>query len=699
MLKDNLLGMIAKRVDLAIPRTRLRKANEALFKRLISNRKDLFEKGLPEDALDAASFARRVNRQVFVQSILHPAGRQHNLSAIDATGKLRLPGELIVFGRWLLSGGKPGPRKRPGPAPDYTRLLQVAACALAALAVLEDARREVGIQLAQDRGITGRDIARVERRCFDRGQASTDYSANLRSLRRIIPEYIAQVKDGSISFEGQTVKAAPMLARLAKAIDPARRRRSARVAPVRPTQALSSVSAGRGSRAATRPLGGAATGSGAGLSAQSIPSTFEIPLMYSSPDKQAEYQGGIPGRSAPPILRYRTGPVKASRAHAKVRGDLAGRIVLEPEEDILGKMTTKAVIDKIAFIVKTRSKVSDQMLRSSVTRSGASVHIRERTKIGLAKDHHASLPEVPLSEPTGYHFALTVFDAIPSTLQDVVDGVERCAGIDGEILLFHLELAVDFFARKSLEPAHALTTREKLVGLLQRHVWAAPSAFDVPDGSFPRYIDARQFYMDKELSRTRYLFSGPRGRQSSDREIKEEGVRQVLLDPKTGNDLYLDATIYRGDMNGQKRTNVQHKIADERNKTKGKFRQLSDKARRARMEVTLTSLGALEAAGLRTLKDLHGYKFRNLVKNHLVFRLPTCGATVKEVEQTIEQMKTRGIYGVELSQRAKYLEDRMRTKPRPRNRNREGRWLVDWPEMNAKVGHALDQLRKQWLEF
>jgi len=348
--------------------------------------------------------------------------------------------------------------------------------------------------------------------------------------------------------------------------------------------------------------------------------------------------------------------------------------------------------------VRTRQDTSDEALRSAITHAGANVHVEDRATIGKTSDHHAHLP-VMQNEPPGRYFALTMYDPTPKTLRAVLDTIETCAGIDGEVCPFQLELSVDLYPHVSFAASEALQTREQLVGIVQRHVWSACCAFDIPDGSAPREIDRRQIYWDGHKTGPRYLFSDAKARWDTDRDIKDDNIRRSILSGKAGNDLFLDATIYQGHGNGRKRVNAQHKTGDKRNKSKGTFLNLPDATRRARIEVTLTSLEALEKAGLWTLDDLRGYKFRSLVRDLLVFRLPTCDPHTEDVSRTIAHMKTRGIYGVELSQRAAYLENRSRTKPRPRNRDEDGRWLVDWPEMNDKVGRALDQLRRQWRKF
>ncbi|WP_156945966.1 hypothetical protein [Roseicyclus elongatus] len=679
------------------PLNRVRGMKDLYYGKLLGGVGDLFEEGIPEDATDPMGFVKRVNRQMLVQAVLNADSQKRDVTpAMKASGELRLSGELVAFGAWMVRDGMPGAKGRPGPAPDTQRLMKVAACAFAAL---EQADRTSATRSAEAPPITTKDVVKFWNKCFDGAEATSAYTANLRSLRHILEDYLGQVKAGQVLFQGQTVQASPRLKRLAEAIDTAKSGQGARTAPVAATQASAPAARGIAPQAAATPLGTAATQVGSGTPVVAIPETFDIPLVYSSANKEAEYRGGVAPPYTAPVLRYRIEPVQPSRPGSQVRADLAGRVVFRPTHRIAGTVSIKALIDRIALIVKTRNCTSDQALRSAITLAGANVHVEDRTKIGAATDHHASLPTLPISEPTGWNFAVTVFDPRPKMLRTILDTIESCSGIDGEVQLFQLELSVDLYPHKKLTPQDALQIREQLVGLMQRHVWSAPTAFDVSDGSAPRTIDQRQVYEEAGNQRTRYVFADAKRGWDSDRAIKEPDVRLSLLNAKPGNDLYLDATIYRGHMNGRKRTNSQHKIGDRRNKTKGTFLNLPGGQRRARIEVTLTSLEALEEAGLRRVGDLKGYKFRSLIRDLLVFRLPTSDLDADEVNRTIAQMRTRGVYGVEFSQRAKYLEERERTKPRPRNTDHEGRGLVDWPEMNEQVGRALDQLHRQWREF
>jgi hypothetical protein len=67
------------------------------------------------------------------------------------------------------------------------------------------------------------------------------------------------------------------------------------------------------------------------------------------------------------------------------------------------------------------------------------------------------------------------------------------------------------------------------------------------------------------------------------------------------------------------------------------------------------------------------------------------------------QMRTRGVYGIELRNRARALEEREERRrdgqKMGRKNDLEGRGLVSWKEMNDVVGKALDELQRRWTGF
>jgi len=663
---------------------------EWTYGKLLPSGVGLFEPGVPEDVTGPLDFVMRVNRQVFVQGILRTQSKRCDPAKAITAGRLGSHAELVAFGTWMVCDGMPGATKHPGPAPDVCRLLKVTACGFAAMNAADRLPKGLGRNVKR---VTTKDIATFWEKIFGDAKATSAYSSNKRSLGHILPDYLGCVNAGTISFNGQTVTASPMLKRLEKAINMPVAANGATAAPgvVMPAGALSAPTAA--------PLGGATTLPVSVSTPFVVPPTFTIPLVYSSPGEQARYRGTVPLPHADPVLKYSVEPLSATSKNHSLRADLVDRLVFRPALDLAAMVRVEALIDRIAVTVSTKRKTSYGDLKRAISTAGVNVYVADRTIDRTLKSYHACLPKVDMIQPTGKHFALTVQEPTPSNLRAVLDTIKDLAGIEGDVRPVLLELAVDFRPHPSLAPGDALLAREQIVGLVQRHHWSAGDGFDVPEGSKPRYVDARQVYLEDGEKKTRRLFSHG-GDISSDRDLHEENVRQRLLSPDPGNVLYLDATIYRGNEVGKRRINNQHKIGDKRNSAKNTFINLPDEQRRARIEITLTSFEALEQAGLRTVDDLNGYNFRTLRRDFLVLRLPTCAPEAEDVERTIAQMTTRGVYSVELSQRARCLDERAQKKKKPRKTARDltGQ-LVDWPEMNNKIGSALDGLRKKWRKF
>jgi len=363
-------------------------------------------------------------------------------------------------------------------------------------------------------------------------------------------------------------------------------------------------------------------------------------------------------------------------------------------------LSVKALIDRIALVVSTRQPTSYRALQSAIAaRSGTTVYVVDRTIKARKNEWYACLPDLDPSKPTGQHFAIMVQEPTPANLRAVLKTIEDIAEIDGEVRPCLLELALDFFPRNPADPAEALMSRERIVGLLQRHHWSAGQGFLAHKPDAPRKVDRRQVYQEEEMKQTRYLFSAAGDKTHSDVELHELTVRNRALNPKPGNDLYLNATVYQGVLYAPRQINIQHKIADQRNSDKDTLAYLPNEERRGRVELTLTSLETLEQVGLKTVDDLAQCRFRKISRNLLGFRLPTCKADGDAINEAIAQMKTRGVYGVELNQRADNHELRQQMKPRPRKTDRHGMGLDDWPEMNALVGDALDGLQAKWRRF
>jgi len=627
----------------------------------------LFERGAPEDSSDPESFVMRLNRLMFMRA-MGPMGyvRQDLSTAINARGRLDRQAEMVVFGGWLFAG-MPGRGSHPGRSPDPHKLLKAMAASLAAVEAQLRAHKD---GKAAEAAIRTSDIARLWKRLFDLPSRTSDHTASLRSLRSIVPDYMAHLNAGGLSFNGQKVTASPLLSEFARAL--------ARAPSPITSSVVPSVST---------------------LSATSAPDSFQVPLIYSSLAAEKEYRNLALGCPPLPMLSYKITPEKPGSEKRPLRADRKDRVVLQPDIDVRDLLKVKALIDRIAITFTTVKLTSHGNLQKALAQVGLTTFVWDRTLKLEKADWRASLPLLDLSHHTGQHFAVMLQDPTPFNLRAALSAIDLVAGLEGKVRPCLIELALDFFPRTLSDQSDALVAREQIVGLLQRHLWSAGGEFAVDTLDKPRQADPRQVFHDGSRRQTRYLFADGSDRVHSDVQLSEASVRERLMEAKPGNQLYLNSGIYRGCMNGPKQTNIQHKIADRRNADKATYIDLDNLNRRARVELTLTSPETLYAMGLKTVDDLAHISFRSLSRRMIAFRLPTCSANVSAIEVGIRHMKTRGIYGVEMNQRATEFEARMQTRPRPRSTDRDGFGLVDWPAINEVVGAALDRLSARWRKF
>mgnify|MGYP003673131526 CR=1 FL=1 len=627
----------------------------------------LFERGDPDDSTDPQSFVMRMNRNLFIRA-MDPIGyaRQDLVTAINLKGQLDRHAELVVFGGWLFAG-MPGRVSHPGRSPDLHRLLKVATAALASVDSQVRAWKKDGVSVPR---VRNSDIARFWKRLFDQDAKTSDHSSALRSLRSILPDYHSRLNAGGLDFNGQKVTASPLMSELVKALSPST---LSKVKPV-PSPTIAAVPT-------------------------VAPKDFEIPLVYSSPEAEDEYRNLAAALPRPRSLKYEIRPVSPSSSRNVLRADRDGRLLLRPDFDVKRMIRVKALIDRIAFTVDTKTLTSVEALRAEIDRRcDLNLYVADRTIVNKDDEWWASLPKLDLSKVTGQHFAIMLQEPTPATLRAVLTAIADASGIEGDVRPFLIELAVDFYPRSATNQVDRLLTREEIVGLLQRHLWASSSRLLGIDPEIPRQFDPRQVYAGEVSPVTRYLFAAT-SRFLSDSAFHDLATRRRILTAKAGNDLYINSTLYRGNRSAQLRTNVQHKIADERNKMKKTKVYLTNPERRGRAEVTLTSFETLEQFGLKRIEDLADISFRKMTQELMRFRLATCTPDPEAVTVAIAQMKTRGVYGVEMHQRASNHEARERARSKPPKTDRDGWGLVDWPEMNHAVGAALDRLRKRWSRF
>ncbi len=650
----------------------------------------LFETGSIQDASTDNAFVLRLNALVAASvrnGKLQPPGDL--AAAILTGGKLNEHAELVVFGHWLFADNMPGLPSKGGRQVDRPLVLKTVAAAMAELRARPDlAEDESGI-VVSSAPTTKNDLARRWKGLFQEPAQPKQFDARLKSMRRILPAYLNYLQSGKMEDAGKLIKSSPQIKKILDAI----------------TRSSAKTKTG-----AAIPKVSVIAGDTSSISAPTTPvpdflASFEIELGYSSTNQEAEYRNAPAGSYATSTLRYQPTRVASTSKTGNVRNDIEGRAVLEPELAIRDKFKVKALIDRMAILVNVNDITSWTKIKNAIDREvGAVNFVHDLTipRVEGKPDWRDQIPNLDLSKKTELHFAIMIQEPNPKILAEILDLIDHNFGIDGEITPFLLEMSVDFYPRDPGSPEEAILLREQMVGLLQRHHCASHDQLICDNPDTPANADARQVYGKK--SKQRYLFSRKRGdRISSDAQIKKDVVRKRILDANPGNDLYLDATVYKGIKLSPFLISIQNKIADRRNQTEKTMKVLADEERRARIEVTITGSEQLQGLGFATINDLAGLSFRKIWKSLLHFRLGTLNPQQHLFDEAIQQMKTRGIYGMELKERARHQEERkqvrLATGKTPRSKDREGLGLVDWPEMNSVVGHALDGLENRWSGF
>lgn len=580
-------------------------------------------------------------------------------------------------------------RPKGGRQANRQLVLKTAAVAVAELRAISKLSEDEGTTAAKSTSITKNDLARRWKTLFQEPAQPKEFDARLKSMRRILPAYLDYLQSGKMEHAGISIKTSPQLRKVLAAIAPSS-------AKMKIGAAMPTASAIAATTTSTSELT---------TSLPAILSPFEIELGYSSTDRKAEYRNMTAGSISTSKLRYQPKRVTSTSSTGGMRKDLEGRVALKPEMSILDKFKVKALIDRIAILVNTREVTSWEKVKNAINREVGAINFVHDLTLRRAEDKpdwRDQLPKPDMKKLTGQHFAILIQEPDPGILARILDLIDRDYGIDGEIIPFLLEMSVDFHPRDPGSPEEEILLREQMVGLLQRHHWASHSLLLGDNPETAAHADARQIY--GKNSHQRFLFPRKKGdRINSDTQIKNDVVRKRILNANPGNDLYLDATIYKGIKLSPFLINIQNKIADRRNQTGKTMKILANEERRARIEVTITGTEQLQGLGFAAINDLAGLSFRKIRKSQLQFRLGTLNPQQHLLNEAIQQMKTRGIYGMEMKERARHQEERkqvrLATGKMSRSKDRDGLGLVDWPEMNTEVGHALDGLGNRWSGF
>ncbi|MCA1777699.1 MAG: hypothetical protein LC676_19440, partial [Loktanella sp.] len=652
---------------------------------------ELFEVGALETGPLDESFVRRVNTLVARRQI----GMEKNIpvklsDAITAEGNLSKHAELVVFGNWLING-RLGAKPRPGKQADPKKILKCVAAIMAEIewAALkrEHVWKEQG-RKSRKQEITKHALADQWEILFDEKFAPLNFDAPLRSARHMLSDYLQHLKSGAATHAGKKIKKSPGIKSALDAIT-----------------GLLSKSEKEKPEILTEP----------DVPTPARPIPFEIALDYQSDLHAEEHRRLPPGTKLESRLRYVPVATTATSSSGKARADREGKITLVPDADIRNNYQVKALIDRIVVLIETRVAIHPFNLRAMILKeTGINTVVDDLIDPKISGDLWGA-PFMCFDESilTGSLFAIMIQEPTPEVLAAILKTIKDGPGLIEPALLHLIEVSVDFYPKKPCKPEEAVLRRERLVGLLQRHHWTRPSRILEPDSARPRYSDARQIHDDedklpKRVPKTRYLFAhvstpGKKTKHKSDSMIAEEGIRNRVLTTKPGYAILLNSTVSKGDKFKSHLISIQNKITDKRDPIREIYVSLPDDERRTRIEVTISGTETLKFYGLKTIDDLGSISFRKLAGDFLRCKLPTIEAAQHLFEDAQMQMRTRGVYAINLRLRALAQERREALKRAgggtPRQTKDEELGLKDWKEMNAVTGHALDELTRRWSRF
>lgn len=385
-----------------------------------------------------------------------------------------------------------------------------------------------------------------------------------------------------------------------------------------------------------------------------------------------------------------------------------------PQVTLKGSIKVKAVIDRMFLIFVTREVTSGVAIRNTLKSELSEICYAAdlvSSKNPLNWDGHIEIPpEMNIGYGTGRVFALLIQEPNPEKFTKMLDLIKGKWGIVSDVRPFLMEFSLDFYPNKKHDPKTSIRLREQMVGLLQRHHHFEKLVFKTSKA------DARQFYQQIDKSgdtrgKTDLLFSRSKSatRFSPDTDISQKHVRDRLNHGRKGNQLYLDATLYKGTQSENLLFRIQHKTEDAQNPKTLTKDILDDKDRRARIEVEISGHKYLaEDLELNKVSDLKGFAFRKVRNKYLSFWLPTSSHDLEEKTMVRKQLTERGLYGVELAKQlsgyeAKMAAKKINTPSAGKTRNRAGKGntgeRVAWEECNEAVGEALDALSKTWRTF
>ena len=189
----------------------------------LARKSELFEAGEPAAAPDDQAFLRRLNALVSMHRMSSTGIRPPKTlaDAVRADGRLKEDAELLAFGQWLMIEDAPGLRKHGGQAVQPRIVLQTLGTAMAELHVRQTGRTSpVGLKtLPAGSKLTITALANRWERIFSEQVKPSDFSGRMRSLKRLLPAYLAYMKAGGFLVANKTATESRLIKSVLNLID------------------------------------------------------------------------------------------------------------------------------------------------------------------------------------------------------------------------------------------------------------------------------------------------------------------------------------------------------------------------------------------------------------------------------------------------------------------------------------------------
>lgn len=279
-------------------------------------------------------------------------------------------------------------------------------------------------------------------------------------------------------------------------------------------------------------------------------------------------------------------------------------------------------------------------------------------------------------------FVATIQQPDPASLRAAPEALAAKVPLVETPRLRALEVSLDRYPRDGSDEA-----RLHMVTLLQRHF--------CPDARVMRSVRDEPRFVFGARSRTRKVLNraaSPQGRSLPRSPVPlprdpcaPGDTDRPFLHTLGHNAPVLDATLYSGRGNGDMLIRIQNKITDHRNPIAGTWTDLARPERRARIEGVLRG-DALSDTGLRTVDDLHGFRFQDLRARCFDCWLGTASAWFGQQIAERPVFAAGGVDALERVQRAKAARRDERASEGPRRRHSR---MSRWSDSRGKSGHRL----------